>query len=95
MDDAAHARDAGAIERKPHLRLFGLTIGIEAQSALEPANASVERDVDEAGRDLRKRNRIVGTGLETLFHDPFVEDEQVDIDRAWLEPARAAGAADR
>ena len=44
MDDAADARDAGAGERKSHLGLFGLTIGIEAQTALEPANAGVERE---------------------------------------------------
>ena len=94
MHDAAHARNADAVERQAYVRRFVLTIGGEVQAALAFANRPVRGCGDECGRDFGQRDRVVRTRCEVVAHQPSVRGQKIDIDRTRREFANAR-AADR
>jgi para-aminobenzoate synthetase / 4-amino-4-deoxychorismate lyase len=95
MHDAAHARDADAIERQPDLGLFFLTIGIETQASFALAHAAVSLCLGEMRRNFGERNDVVGARFEVRLNDASVEREHVDVDRARGQATRSAGAPHR
>lgn len=94
MDDPAHAGNACAIERESYFRLFRLTVGVEAQSALQAAYSAVHRSRYEMWCNLRERGNVVRSRLEVRLHDDAVDRKQIDVDGTRREPPGTPRAPD-
>lgn len=90
MHDASHARHTDTIERETNLRLFFLPIGIETQAAFALADAPVGLRLGEMRCDLRERYDVIRARLQMRLHEPAVDSQRIDVNRARGKPSRAA-----